>query len=290
MAPFIPISTLCLKTFPDWKRRTAWSGTRSWSRPQEEGERGERDLLISVLATTNGTSLPPLLLVLGPLLDPARAGSAWGGWGLRWPLVWPHRGDAGVGASEAPADICWLEAERHPPGLLVQGFAGSPQVLWGRGGRWWSFHLPQHRGRTCARTPGALHGLSPQRQRFARPLQKGLRPPSSANKPLQVNLLGKPGSFINIHNVNCCNLKAGFPIPGTWACAAGVETCGGMFPRRAPAVRGGCSCGYNGDDRFVWRVWGSRAERTTRKPNISPSLVSPYGRLKIQPNEYLNVN
>lgn len=63
--------------------------------------------------------------------------------------------------------------------------------------------------------------------------QKSLGAPCSANKPLQVFLLGNPG-FINIHNVNCCN----------WELAARCRGCGcgsaaGMFSRRgeeAPAV------------------------------------------------------
>lgn len=77
----------------------------------------------------------------------------------------------------------------------------------------------------CSQDLQSSHGLILHHQRFTPALQKALRPPSSANKPLQVILLGKPGSYINIHNVNCCNLKAGFPLPGPWVCAAGVAMC-----------------------------------------------------------------
>lgn len=67
-------------------------------------------------------------------------------------------------------------------------------------------------------------------QGFTHLLQKGFMPPSSASKHLQVTLLGKTESFINTHNFNCCNLKSGFPLPGPWVCAAGVEKPEECFP------------------------------------------------------------
>lgn len=87
------------------------------------------------------------------------------------------------------------------------------------------------------------HGLIPQMPALHHPpLQKG--PPSAANKPLQVTLLGKPDSFINIHNVNCCNWKAGFPLLGVWVCAAvwkHAEECeGGIAPAVVMVTTGLC--------------------------------------------------
>lgn len=226
------------KTFPDWKKGIGWSGKRSWSWPKEEGERGMCGLLISVLVITNITCLPPS--DAWSLLEPGCAGSTAGSWGLGWPLVWLGsagcRGDASVGGYGGFKSPC-----RHLPG---GNGASSPCVASPKLCKSSCFMDALGQGRIpvvpstspctragCApRTSGAPHGLILQCQRFTRSLQKGLRPPSSTNKPLQVMLLGKPDSFINIHNVNCCNLKAGFPLLGMWVCAAGVETCRGMFP------------------------------------------------------------
>lgn len=146
-------------------------------------------------------------------LVPARACAGdWGG-------LWFGCGDATMGASKGPADTCVLEMQLHLlefqalQELMLPGCSGAGEVL----------VVPSTS--PCSQDLWSPHGLILHHQWFTPTLQKALRPPSSANKPLQVILLGKPGSYINIHNVNCCNLKAGFPLPGPWVCAAGVAMC-----------------------------------------------------------------
>lgn len=157
-------------------------------------------------------------------------------WGCRW-----------RGAGMVPTSTGRLESKHHLPSLLVHGSAGADAL--GQVRTWWSHPTTS----PCARA-GCVLGSSwstppppwphPQMPVIHHPLlQKG--PPSSANKPLQVTLLGKPGSFINIHNVNCCNWKAGFPLLGMWVCAVVwkcAEECEGRIAPVVVMVTTGLCC------------------------------------------------
>lgn len=133
------------------------------------------------------------------------------------------RGDTTWGASEVSADTCVLETELHLPGHEALQEQMPPGCSGAGEGSEGPFSL--HRGRTCPRTSGAPQGLIFIHPEWAQASRLCQQAPAGY-------AVRKPDSFINTHHVNCCNLKAGFPLRGCgcvlplWKCTVELSPCG----------------------------------------------------------------